>query len=221
MSTVESTEGLSALEKLAHTYETKKKSINTAIAVIVLAVGGYFAYKNLVVAPNEEKAAIAMMRAEQMFSIDSVNLALNGDPSSAGFLKIIKKYDGTGSANLAHYYAASCYLKLGDYKSAIKHLNEFNAHGTIFERTKGGLLGDAYMETNDVKKAIEQYKSVVSDEDDDVFVPIYLQRLAIAYEKSNQPDEAKKAYMRIRDEYPRSYQSRDVEKSLAQLGVLD
>lgn len=221
MSTTQSTEGLSSLEKITLAYENKKKAINTAIVGIVVVVGGFFAYKNFVVAPNEEKASLAMVRAEQIYSIDSVSLALNGDATNAGFLKIIKKYEGTPSANVAHFYAGSCYLKMGDFKSAIKHLNDFDAKGTVLEHAKSGLLGDAYMETNDVKKAIEQYKSATSDADDDVYSPVYLQRLAVAYEKSNQLDEAKKAYIRIRDEYPRSMQNRDVEKSLAQLGVLD
>lgn len=219
--TPQSTEGLTTLEKLALSYEDNKKIVNTVVIAILVAVGGFFAYKNLVVAPNEEKASIAMMRAEQMYSIDSVNLALNGDPQFAGFLKIISKYDGTASANVAHFYAGSCYLKMGDYAKAIKHLKEFDAKGTVLEHAKSGLLGDAYMETNDTKNAIEQFNAATSDADDDVFTPIYLQRLAVAYEKSNKIEEAKKAYIRIRDEFPRSFQSRDVEKSLATLGVLD
>lgn len=219
--TPQSTEGLEPLEKIAATYESKKKVINTAIVAVVVAVGGFFAYKYLVVAPKEEKAAIAMIGAEQMFQRDSINLALNGNGSSAGFLKIINKYEGTPSANVAHYFAGSCFLKMGDYKSAIKHLEAFDPKGTVLDHAKSGLLGDAYMESNDIKKGIEQYKAASSDEDDDVYSPIYLQRLAIAYEKNNQNDEAIKMYKRIRDEYPRSFQSRDVEKSLAQLGVLD
>jgi predicted negative regulator of RcsB-dependent stress response len=221
MSTTQSTEGLNALEKLALIYEKKGKTINTIALVILLAVGGFFAYKYLVVAPNEEKASIAMMRAEQMFSIDSVNLALNGDPQNVGFLTIIKKYDGTSSANVAHFYAGSCYLKMGDFVNAIKQLKDFDAKGTVLEHARSGLLGDAYMETNDVKKAIEQFKAATADADDDVYTPIYLQRLAVAYEKNNQLEDAKNAYIRIRDEFPRSFQSRDVDKSLAMLGVLD
>lgn len=221
MSIIESTEGLSALEKIALAYEKKKKVINAFVIGIALGVGAFFAYKYLVQQPNEEKASVAMMRAEQMFSIDSVNLALNGDAQSAGFLKIINKYDGTASANVAHFYAASCYLKMGDYANAIKQLKAFDAKGTVLEHAKSGLLGDAYMENKDLKNAIENFKAATVDEDDDVYTPMYLQRLAIAYEKNNQVEDAKKAYIRIRDEFPRSFQSRDVEKSLAMLGVIE
>lgn len=214
-------EGPGALDKIALGYEQKKKAINTVIIAAALAVTGFFLYKNFVSKPNEEKAVAAMMRAEQMFSIDSTDLALNGDGQNPGFLKIIKKYDGTPSANIAHYYAGICYLKTGDFKNAIKYLNEFDAHGTILAHAKSGLLGDAYMETNDLKKGIELYKEATSDKDDEVYTPLYLQRLAIAYENNNQTEEAKKAYLRIRDEYPRSFQSREVDKSLAKLGVLN
>ena len=126
MSIIESTEGLSSLEKIALAYENKKKTINTVVIAIALAVAGFFAYKYLVQQPNEEKASVAMMRAEQMFSIDSVNLALNGDAQNAGFLKIINKFEGTASANVAHFYAGSCYMKMGDYANAIKQLKFFS-----------------------------------------------------------------------------------------------
>lgn len=221
MSNTQSTEGLDTIEKIAVTYENKKKTINTALFAVVIAVGGFFAYKYLVQVPNQEKASIAMMRAEQMYAIDSVNLALNGDAQNAGFLKIIKKFEGTPSANIAEYYAGACFLRMGDFKSAIKHLEAFNPKGTILATAKNGLLGDAYMESNDIKKGIELYTEATKDAEDDVYTPMYLQRLAIAYEKNNQADEAKKAYIRIREEYPRSFQSREVDKSLAQLGVLE
>jgi TolA-binding protein len=221
MSIIESTEGLSSLEKIALAYENKKKTINTVVIAIALAVAGFFAYKYLVQQPNEEKASVAMMRAEQMFSIDSVNLALNGDAQNAGFLKIINKFEGTASANVAHFYAGSCYMKMGDYANAIKQLKAFDAKGTVLEHAKSGLLGDAYMENKDIKNAIENFNAATVDADDDVYTPMYLQRLAIAYEKNNQVEDAKKAYIRIRDEFPRSFQSREVEKSLAMLGVLD
>jgi TolA-binding protein len=221
MSNTQSTEGLDTIEKIAVTYENKKKTINTALFAVVIAVGGFFAYKYLVQVPNQEKASIAMMRAEQMYAIDSVNLALNGDAQNAGFLKIIKKFDGTPSANIAEYYAGACFLRMGDFKSAIKHLEAFNPKGTVLETAKNGLLGDAYMESNDIKKGIEMYKEATKDADDDVYTPMYLQRLAVAFEKNNQLEDAKKSYIRIRDEFPRSFQSREVDKSLAQLGVLD
>lgn len=213
--------GSEPIERIVGLYEKNKKIINSSITIVLLAIGGYFGYKNFVQAPNNEKASIAMAYAEQMFSIDSVNMALNGDAQNAGFLKIIKKYDGTPSANIAQYFAGSCYLKLGDYNNAIKRLKNFDPKGTLLAHSKAGLLGDAYMELKDSKNAITYFKDASKDADDEVFTPLYLQRLAIAYEINNQPEEAVKCYKNIKDNFPNSYQSREVDKSLAMLGVLN
>lgn len=214
-------EGPNPLEKIAVSYESNKKRINTILVAVVAVVVGVFAYFKLYKAPQEEKASIAMIRAQQLFAIDSFSLALNGDGQGIGFLKIMKKYSGTSAENLCHYYAGVCYLKTGDYNNAIKQLEAFNGKGTVLQQAAEGLLGDAYMETGNAKKAIDQYNKVVANKDDNAFTPMYLQRLGMAYEKNNQVEEAKKAYHRLKDEYPRSFQARDVDKVLAALGDLN
>jgi hypothetical protein len=50
---------------------------------------------------------------------------------------------------------------------------------------------------------------------------MYLFNLAAAYEVAKKPEEAKKAYLRIRDEFPTSMQARDVDRYLAKLGEID
>lgn len=214
-------EGSNALDNLQLKYEMNKKRINTAIAVVVIAVVGFFAYNKLYKEPQEEKAANAMSFAQRYFEADSVGKALNGDGQHAGFLKVTKKYSGTKSANLAHYYAGVCYLKMGDAKNAIKELEDFNGKNTIVAYMAWGALGDAYMETGNTKKGIDAYQKATGDKDDFAVTPLYLQRLGVAYEMNNQPEEAKKAYIRVRDEFPQSMQARDMDKSLARLGVLN
>ncbi|MCD6064647.1 MAG: hypothetical protein K0R82_2558, partial [Flavipsychrobacter sp.] len=51
--------------------------------------------------------------------------------------------------------------------------------------------------------------------------PFYLSRAAAAYEMDKKPEEAIKAYIRIRDEYPTSAEARNVDKYLARLGELE
>src|ERR1700750_2669351 len=103
-----------ALDTLQATYEKNKKPLNTIITVLVVIVGGFLVYSKLYKAPREEKAATAISFAQRYFQVDSLDRALNGDGQHAGFLKVLKNYDGTKSANLAHYYAGICYLRLGD-----------------------------------------------------------------------------------------------------------
>jgi TolA-binding protein len=84
-----------------------------------------------------------------------------------------------------------------------------------------GLLGDAYMEGGENAKAIESYKKATADKDDGLVTPMYLYHLGVAYEATNNTNDAKAAFKRIRDEYPKSMQARDIDKELARLGDLD
>jgi len=202
-------------------YEKNKKAINTSITVVLVVVLGYFVYQKMYKAPREDKASNAIAYAQLYFQVDSLNMALNGDGKNAGFLKITKKYDGTAAANLSHYYSGVCYIKGGDYKNAIKQLEEFDGKGTMIGRQAYGLLGDAYRESGNVKKAIENYTKATEDKDDIIVTPMYLYKAGLAYEADKQDGEAKKAFERIRDEYPRSMQARDMDKELARLGELN
>jgi len=209
------------LDKIQFTYEKNKKQINAVVTVVLVLIVGFFAYRTLYKEPRNRKASFAISYAQQYFQQDSLIMALNGDGQHDGFLRIIKKYSGTSTANLANYYAGICFLQMHDAQKAIKYLKDFDAHGTKVEYAAFGALGDAYMETNNVKEGINYYKKASANEDDNLLTPLYLYRAAVAYELSNQPKDAIESYKKIRDKYPQSMQAREVDKNLARLGVLE
>jgi len=209
------------LETVTAFYETNKKMISTVGAVVISAIVLFLVYTKLYKGPNEEKAATALSYPQLFFAADSLNMALNGDGKNPGFTKITKKYSGTAAGNLAYYYEGVCYLKMGDFKNAIKSLKEFDGKGTIVGNMAAGLLGDAYMESGDKAKAIESFKKATADKEDNLVTPMYLYRLGLAYEGTGNTNDAKAAYKRIRDEYPKSMQARDIDKELARLGELN
>src|SRR6185437_12792130 len=102
-------------------WEKYGKAASYALLGILIIVGGFFAYRNFISEPKEKQASEAMFHAEEYFREDSARLALNGDNLNAGFLKIMSRYSGTKAANLAAFYAGSCYLKLGDFNNAVKN----------------------------------------------------------------------------------------------------
>lgn len=209
------------LENIQDSYEKYKKPINTGLGVVVVLIMAYFAYTKMYQAPREEKASSAIAFAQRYFQVDSLDRALNGDGQHSGFLKVIKKFSGTNAANISNYYAGICYLHMGDYNNAIKYLKDFDGKGTLVAYQGWGALGDAYMETNNIKKGIEYYKKASSNKEDELVTPTYLYRLGVAYEADNQPEEAKKAYKELKEKYPRSMDARDIDKSLARLGELN
>ncbi len=209
------------LDSLTLTYEKHKKTLTTITTALAVVIVGYVGYQNWYKKPNEEKATAAMAMPQLYFQADSMNLALNGDGKNLGFAKIEKKYDGTPAANLAHYYSGICYLKTGDFKKAITSLKDFDGKGTILAYQAWGALGEAYMESGDKAKAIESFKKATENKEDGLITPMYLYQLALAYEANGQANEAKEAFKRIRDEYPRSIHARDMDKELAKLGMID
>ena len=210
-----------ALDSLMAFYEEKKKTINTAVSVVLIAVVGYFAYEKLYKAPNEEKAATALYYPSMYYSADSLNLAINGDGKHKGFDKLAKQYSGTDAGNLASYYEGMSYLKMGDFNKAIKALQEFDGKGTLLAYQAWGALGQAYMETGNKAKAIDYFKKATGNKEDVLLTPMYLYQLGVAYEINNQASDAKAAFKRIKDEFPKSMQARDIEKELAKLGEIE
>lgn len=208
------------LDNLTDMYEANKKRINMIATIVLLVIVGGYAYLNLYRAPRVEKAATTVAWAQRMVEIDSFDLALNGNEQHSGFLRVKKKFSGTPTANLCDYYIGVCYLQKGDFDNAIKYLEDFNGKGTTLSTVAAGALGDAYMEKGNIEKGIAQYKEA-SQKDNEAITPVYLYRLAIAYESNQELDKAATAYKRIRDEYGTSQVAQDIDRHLARVGVID
>ena len=197
------------------------KPIMIASAVVIIGVGGWYVYQNFFKKPKEEKAVEAMFKAEEYFRMDSVNLALNGDGQYDGFLKIISKYGGTDAAELANYYAGSCYMKLNENEKAIKYLKKFSTGSKSVQARAYKLIGDAYADMGKNSDALSYYKKAgrhfEKDETNSAEYLYYAAYLADRVMKDSK--EAIALYKEIKEKFPKSNQASDADKYLAQLGV--
>jgi TolA-binding protein len=199
-----------------------QKSILSAIIIVVVAVAGYFIYQNYFQAPKETKAAEAMWKAEQYFRMDSSRLALNGDGPNQGFLKIISKYSGTKAGNLAKFYAAASYLKMGDLNNAIKYLKDFSTDDKLISVRATGLLGDAYAEAGKKSDAVQQYrKAGTMFPEDNHNSPEYLFRAGLLYQEAGKNQEAIEMFKIIKDKYASTERGLEIDKYLARLGSVE
>jgi tetratricopeptide (TPR) repeat protein len=210
------------VDKAIGFWEKNSKKIITVSVAIIVVVGGYLGYKNLIQMPKEQKASEELFAAENNFRKDSFNLALNGSGSTPGFLKVISKYSGTKAANLAHYYAGASYLQMGDFQKAVDQLSDFNAQGAKQVEAKAeGLLGDAYAELKKNDDAIAHYKNAGTIfEEDQAISSEYLFRGAMLSEMTGKTDQAIELYQILKDKYPRTDKGFIVDKYLARLGVV-
>lgn len=205
----------------AQDFWTKNSKLILGVgAGLLVVVAGFWGYKHFVVAPKEEKAADAMFKAESYFAMDSTQKALNGDGQYPGFLKIISQYSGTEAANLAHFYAGSCYLKLDDNDNAIKHLKDFKTDAKQIQQRAYKLLGDAYADLGKNSEALEYYKKAARHFEKDqaaaaeaLFMAAYLAGSVIKDSK-----EAIVLYKELKEKYPLTQQGFEADKYLAMLG---
>jgi tetratricopeptide (TPR) repeat protein len=197
------------------------KALTIASLVVILVGGGYYAYSNFVVKPKEAKASEVMFKAEEYYRMDSVSKALNGDGLYWGFLKVIDKYGGTKTGNMANYYAGSCYIKLNDNEKALKYLKAFSTDSKALKSRAYKLMADAYADLNRGKEALEYYqKAGRAFKDDENFSAECLFMGAYLAQKSlNDTKTATDLYKEIKEKYPRTQQGYDADNYLAQMGV--
>lgn len=197
-------------------FERNQKAILGVIGGLILIVGGWFVYTNMIKEPREQKAMSQMWMAQFQFEQDSFLVALeNPGGGYSGFLSIIKEYGGTKAANLANYYAGICYLNLGNFESALTYVEDFSPDGVIGPAMKYGALGDIYSELNQMDKAMANYKKASDISDNELLTPYYMKKLALLHETKNEKDKAIELYKKIKAKYPNSNEALSIDKYIA------
>ncbi len=181
-----------------------KKAILSGTVVIILAVAGFLAYNNFVAEPKEEEAHKSMIFAQNYFEMDSFELALNGDGTNPGFLKVIDKFNGTDAANLAEANAGFCYAQLGDYDNAIKHLENYSGNDQIVAPKVKHTLGNCYSHKENYNKAITLVLEAAEEANNSAVTPYCWFDAAAMYDAQNNAGKANELYGRIIKEYPNS-----------------
>jgi TolA-binding protein len=199
-----------------------QKQITVVLAVLVLAVGGWYAYKNFIVKPNTEKAVDAMFKAEEYYRMDSLQKALNGDGINWGFVRVIKEYGGTDAGNLAHFYAGDCYLRTGDFNNAVKHLKEFSTSEKQVQARAYKLLGDAYSELGKNEDAISNYKKSANHFPEDSHnAAEALLFAALVADKNGKTNEAIEIFKDIKERFPNTQAYNESDKYLAMHNIFN
>ncbi|HSY75928.1 MAG TPA: tetratricopeptide repeat protein [Bacteroidia bacterium] len=201
------------------------------IGSAVIIIGGlWLGYRNFIQEPKMAKADDLIFPVEGLFdkmsqtgfSKDSINIVLNGGTNVAGVLKIASTYGSTPAGNRAKYIAGACYLHNGDYANAVKFLKEFSTNATQVQSAAYSMLGDAYAELNNNDDAFTYYKksATVNDKDEFSASEGYF-KAALFAQATGKTSDAVELFQKVKDDYPNSAHAKDIDKYLAQLGVLN
>lgn len=206
--------------KVEDFYTRNKKNINIAIVAVVIAIAGYFGLKKFYFEPKEAEAQTEIFKAQYYFDVDSFALALKGNGKFKGFAEIADEFGGTKAGNLAHYYAGVCLLRTGDYAGAIDQLEDFSTENKLVGPLAAGLLGDAYVETNEREKGAKQYLKAARMSKNKLTSPVFYKKAGIVYEALGNYGDAVDAYTNIKTDYPETQEGQDIEKYIARATAL-
>lgn len=176
----------------------------------VIALG--LAYYFVIHRPNETKASEALSLATQALYADSTDLALNGNMSQMGLLGIIEEYPYTKASNLAQYYSGIAYSELGNPAEAIAHLDEFDSDDGVLSSLALSLIGDAYVELDQLKDAQDYYVKASNDQPNSFLTPFFLRKAATVAEMNEDYLSALSYYQRIKRDFPNNEDYDEIEK---------
>lgn len=203
-----------SMTKMEMFIEKNKKVLLYSLGGLIIVLGGFLAYKNLVQAPRNTQAQSLLWRAQSQFKVDSFAVALNGNESIVGFAEIADEYSGTAAGNLAQYYAGISSLQIGEFEQAIAYLEEYESDDEITAAIAIAAMGDANSELGNLEKAVKLYVDAAHTINHESFSPRFLMKAAGAYEKLGQNDKAKAAYNEIKTKYSESTEAGLVDKYL-------
>ncbi|PQJ78196.1 tetratricopeptide repeat protein [Polaribacter porphyrae] len=201
--------------------EKNSKPLFFTLVGIVVIFLAFLAYNKYVVEPNELEASNELAFPRKYFDeaatagsgIDSLlTLGLEGADGNYGFLDIAESYSGTDAGNLANYYAGVSYLQMKEYDKAIEFLSKFDSDDEMLGPVSLGAIGDAFSDINQQEDALEYYEKAANKKSNDFTTPLFLFKAGQTAMLLKDYNKSEKFFIRIKDNYSKSDQGRDIEK---------
>lgn len=218
-----------SLEGIQLFYEKNKKMVQYVGGGLAVIIAAFCFFKFYYQPEQEKEAANEIFWAQMFFEADSFNIALKGNipvmapegqKTMKGFETIAEEYSMTKSGSLANYCAGICYLRLGKFDQAIEFLSKYDGNDAIVAPIAIGAIGDCNMELNRVDEAVKYYLKAADKSNNSFTSPIYLKKAGFAYELKGNYAEALNVYERIKKEYGKSTEGREIEKDIAKVKAL-
>lgn len=182
----------SAGAKLADNKKIIYWAVGCILVIGVLIMAYLFLYRN----PREEKSFEAF---------NNVEIQTQGNDSIAAieYGKVAKKYGSAGGGNLAALAAAEAYYNIGDYKEAVKYLDDFSTSDGILQANAYTLQGDCYVNLKKYTEALSYYDKAISESDNNPQIaPRVLLKKANIFDAQKKYANALECYETIAKDYP-------------------
>ena len=185
------------------------------VVLLIIMGFGYGVFKDR----QEDQAQEALAGAVRLYEKNDWQAALDGADGVKGLLEVADDFGSSKAGNLALYYAADAYFKLGDNESALKYFRQFDNGDDALGA--GAYAGEAaILEANgDHSAAGDRYKDAALAYESDFTSARYLMNAGRNYEQAGEFSEARAVYQMIREDFPDSAQANDVDMLMARVDL--
>ncbi|MBQ7191410.1 MAG: tetratricopeptide repeat protein [Paludibacteraceae bacterium] len=194
----------------------RNSNIITWVTLIIAAVAlGIIALYIYVIKPKGLAASEENAKAVVYFTEGEWEKALAGDDAECiGFEAIADEYSMYQQGELAALYAGICHYQLGHYQEAADYLKKFSASDLTIDPAAKMLLGDAYVQMDEMKKAADCFKAAAASKNDYI-APIALKKAGLVYLHLEDKNAANKVFNTVKELYPTSAEAADIDKFIA------
>ena len=212
--------GASKTEKFVSKYQNL---IFSSLVLVTISVFVFLAYKTFILEPKKEDAITELNQAQYYFNLalnteeenDLFNYAINGGGGKFGFLDIIQNYENTPSSNLAVFSIGMSYLNLKQYDKVIQYLKDFKSDDVLLSSIAKGVLGDAYLQIGDQKKALISYEKASSFNENSYTTPKYLYKAGLLSMRLGEKKSASEYFKKIKSDFPGSKEAEFIDIQIA------
>ncbi|MEM1128662.1 MAG: hypothetical protein AAGI71_18610 [Bacteroidota bacterium] len=137
--------------------------------------------------------------------------ALDGSDAAPGLLEVIREYGSSDAGNLAAFYAADAYFRLGQYDEALRYFDQYDVDDSLVGAS--ALSGQAKVHEiqGNFDRAGDLYRRAAQTYEDPLTSPVYLMQAGRAYEKAAAFGQAQAAYELLLDAYPEATQAAEAQ----------
>jgi tetratricopeptide (TPR) repeat protein len=204
------------LENITGEEIKRKFNSNSKLRITTYAVGsvfvliiGFFAYRQFIWSPANEKSKAAYFEGLNMAESDSTDLAIELLSSN------VKKFNGKVGGEIAQFVLARQYMTIGEFKKALKELKGVSVEDTYVSVMALGLQGDCQSELKNYEKAGELYIEAAELDENDFTAPAYLFKAGLCAEKVKDFNAATDLYTQIKNNYSAYASQKVIDKYIA------
>ncbi len=194
--------------------ENSKNLMYAGIALLVVASGIWY-YTTQHLPELEADANNELFMAENLFALDSIDLALNGGEGFTGLVDIADEYGSTIAGERANYLTGVAYMKQGKFEEAITYLENTSFEDEVVAPLAVCLIGDCNVELNNVETGAEYYLKAAKMRDNSFTAPYCYAKAARALSKVGDWEGALEAYEIIKKDYSETQFASEIEKEIA------